>query len=93
MNTKQRMEASLTAAFSPAGLEVTDDSHQHAGHSGWRQGGETHFTVRITAAAFTGLGRIARHRAIHAALVAELQGGVHALAIEARAPGEAPVTR
>ena len=89
MTVKQRMEASLAAAFSPSRLEVIDDSHQHAGHSGWRQGGQTHFTVRITATAFTGQGRIARHRAIHAVLAPELQGGVHALAIEARAPGEA----
>ena len=82
------MQASLAAAFSPSELEVTDDSQKHAGHSGARPGGETHFTVRIVAAAFAGQGRIARHRAIHAVLAAELQGGVHALAIEARAPEE-----
>ena len=88
MNVKLRMQASLAAAFSPSELEVTDDSQKHAGHSGARPGGETHFTVRIVAAAFAGQGRIARHRAIHAVLAAELQGGVHALAIEARAPEE-----
>lgn len=88
MNVKERMTQKLTEAFSPAELEVTDDSHQHAGHSGAREGGETHYTVRIVAGAFAGMGRLARHRAINAVLAQELAEGVHALAIKVRAVGE-----
>ena len=78
----------LTSAFAPERLEVLDDSDKHAGHSGSRAGGETHFTVRITAAAFTGLGRLQRQRQVYAALADELAGPVHALSVQASAPGE-----
>jgi BolA family transcriptional regulator, general stress-responsive regulator len=78
----------LTRAFDPARLEVVDESHQHAGHAGHREGGETHFRVYIVAEAFRGKSRLERHRMINETLVAELQGGVHALAIHASAPGE-----
>ena len=85
MSVKERMTEKLTQAFAPAFLEVIDDSHQHAGHSGARPGGETHFTVRITAAAFAGKSRVQQHREINAVLAEELKGSVHALAIEAKA--------
>ena len=78
----------LTSAFAPERLEVLDDSDKHAGHSGSRAGGETHFTVRLTAAAFTGLGRLQRQRQVYAALADELAGPVHALSVQASAPGE-----
>ena len=73
------------AAFTPSALTVTDDSHHHAGHSGAREGGETHFSVQIESAAFTGKSRVEMHRAINAVLAEELAGRVHALAISARA--------
>jgi BolA protein len=75
----------LTEAFQPARLEVVDESHLHKGHAGWSEGGESHFRVRITAAAFAGMSRVAMHRAINEALRAQLAGDVHALAIEAKA--------
>jgi BolA protein len=78
----------LTKAFGPERLEVIDESHQHAGHAGARPGGETHFSVYIVSPAFRGKSRIDRHRMVNAALTSELQGGVHALAIRAAAPGE-----
>jgi BolA protein len=78
----------LTKAFAPASLDVVDESHQHVGHAGYREGGETHFRVYIVAEAFRGKSRLERHRMINETLVAELQGGVHALAIHASAPGE-----
>ena len=78
----------LTEAFAPASLRVADESDQHAGHAGHRPGGETHFRVYIVAEAFRGKSRIERHRMINATLADELQGGVHALAIHANAPGE-----
>ena len=85
MNVKDRMTEKLARAFAPTFLEVTDDSHQHAGHSGAQPGGQTHFTVRITSPAFAGQSRVQQHRAINAVLAEDLAGGVHALAIEAKA--------
>jgi BolA family transcriptional regulator, general stress-responsive regulator len=90
MSVKDRIVAALTQGLSPQSLEVIDESHQHAGHAGARPGGETHFRVRITSAAFAGQSRVDRHRAVNALLADELRpDGVHALAIEARAPGAA----
>ncbi len=85
MTMRDRIEAKLMAAFTPSALTVTDDSHHHAGHSGAREGGETHFSVQIESAAFTGKSRVEMHRAINAVLAEELAGRVHALAISARA--------
>jgi BolA family transcriptional regulator, general stress-responsive regulator len=78
----------LTKAFTPDSLSVIDESHEHAGHSGHRPGGETHFRVYIVAGAFKGKSRIERHRMINETLSSELKSGVHALAIHAAAPGE-----
>lgn len=82
-NRAQRIKAALEAAFAPTELEVTDESHLHAGHAGAAPGGETHYAVRIRAGAFAGLSRLARHRAVNAALEAEFTGGLHALHIDA----------
>ncbi len=90
MVVKDRIVATLTQGLRPQALDVIDESHQHAGHMGSRAGGETHFRVRITADAFAGKSRVDRHRAVNALLADELRpDGVHALAIEAKAPGEA----
>ena len=78
----------LNAAFAPDRLDVVDESHQHEGHAGARPGGQTHFRVDIVSEAFRGKSRVERHRMINAALASELAGGVHALAIQASAPGE-----
>jgi BolA protein len=88
MRTTDIITEKLTGAFAPSSLRVVDESHQHEGHAGHRPGGQTHFTVYIVSDAFRGKSRIERHRMINAALAAELQGGVHALAIHANAPGE-----
>jgi BolA protein len=87
-STREIMAAKLAAAFSPADLDVIDESHLHEGHAGHRPGGQTHFRVRIIADAFSGKSRIDRHRMINAVLDADLKAGVHALAIQAKAPGE-----
>ena len=84
----ETMREKLQTAFAPERLEVIDDSSRHAGHSGAREGGESHFTVKITASAFTGIGRLARQRQVYAALADELAGPVHALSVQASAPGE-----
>jgi BolA protein len=89
MSTRDHIAEKLNATFSPARLDVQDESHQHAGHAGSRPEGETHFRVYIVSDAFEGKSRIERHRMVNAALAQELAGGVHALAIHASAPGEA----
>lgn len=82
------IETKLRAAFSPIALEIVDESSRHAGHTGSRPGGETHFRIEIVSDAFEGLSRLARQRAIHHALAAELAGPVHALAVHAIASSE-----
>ena len=79
-----RITETLSETFKPSLLEVVDESDQHKGHAGWREGGESHFRVRIVAAAFAGLSRVDIHRKINRALAAELAGPIHALAIEAK---------
>ena len=92
-----QMRKKLTEAFAPLVLEVMDESASHAGHAGAavhaaKQGGaatgigETHFSVTIVSAAFAGLNRVARQRAIYQVLAEELAGPVHALALKADAP-------
>jgi BolA protein len=76
------------AELRPDKLEVIDESHLHEGHAGSHPSGESHFRVRIVAAQFAGQGRVARHRMINGALAEDLATRVHALSIEAYAPGE-----
>jgi BolA protein len=78
----ETIRAKLTAAFAPDQLEVIDESEQHRGHGGWREGGQTHFRVVMRSAALEGLSRVARSRAVHRVLRDELDGGVHALALD-----------
>ncbi|WP_199580896.1 BolA family protein [Bradyrhizobium sp. MOS003] len=88
MVMKDTISNKLQEAFTPESLQVVDESHLHEGHSGHRPGGQTHFRVYIVSEAFKGKSRIDRHRMINSALAAELAGSVHALAIQAKAPGE-----
>jgi BolA protein len=89
MTTRDDITNKLREAFAPARIDVTDESHLHAGHAGHDGGGESHFRLHIVSPAFQGKSRIERHRMINATLTAELAGSVHALAISALAPGEA----
>jgi BolA protein len=88
MATRDLIIEKLTKAFSPEALDVVDESHRHEGHAGHRPGGETHFSIYIVSAAFQGKSRLERHRMVNDTLSGELKAGVHALAINARAPGE-----
>jgi BolA family transcriptional regulator, general stress-responsive regulator len=88
MGVKDAITEKLTAALAPVELEVADESDRHLGHSGWREGGETHFSVKVVSAAFAGKSRVERHRMVNGLLAVELAGRVHALAISAKAPGE-----
>ena len=82
MALTEEIRAKLQAAFAPDALEVVDESESHRGHAGYRDGGESHCRVVIRAAGFAPMSRLARHRAVHTALGAEITGRVHALALE-----------
>jgi BolA protein len=87
MDMKERISAHL-AALQPIDLEVIDESEQHRGHGGWREGGETHFRVKIRSALFDSLSRVERHRRVNDLLKPEFARGMHALAVVARASHE-----
>ncbi|MFT6674587.1 MAG: BolA protein [Sulfitobacter sp.] len=82
MSKTQEIEARLQAAFPKAEIDVVDDSESHRGHAGYQEGGESHFNLRIRAQEFQGKNRLARHRAVHAALGPDLIGRIHALALD-----------
>lgn len=82
----QRITKKLSERFAPAALQVIDESHQHAGHSGSHPQGESHFRVVIVAEAFRGKSRVEQHRMVNAALAEDLRERVHALAIQSSSP-------
>ena len=67
--------------LAPSQLEIIDESESHRGHGGWREGGETHFRIRMTSPRFDGLNRLARHRLVHQTL-GDIVPRIHALALE-----------
>ncbi len=90
MSTRaERIHTLLLSAFAAAEAVLQDDSHQHAGHAGARPGGETHYSLRLVTPDFRGMNRVARSRAVHAALAPEFAGGLHALSLRLLTPEEA----
>ena len=97
MSIESAIKSKLEAALRPERLSVINESHLHAGHHHAESGhheafdgtGETHFRVRVVSSRFAGMSRIERHRAVNELLKDEIAAGVHALAIEPAAPGEA----
>jgi stress-induced morphogen len=83
-----RLEAVLTQAFAPVLLRIEDDSARHAGHAGAQPGGQTHYSVLLVSVVFRDMNRLARSRAVHAALATEFSDGMHALALTLRTPEE-----
>jgi BolA family transcriptional regulator, general stress-responsive regulator len=86
MSMKERIITHLSH-FNPTHLDVVDESENHRGHGGWREGGETHFRVIIRSSVFDGLSRVAAHRLVNDRLAAEFANGLHALAIDAKGVG------
>ena len=86
MSVRDQIAEKLSVKFAPSHLEVIDESEKHRGHGGYREGGETHFRVRIASPSFDGMTRVAQHRAVMETVDAELKAGVHALAIEVMRP-------
>jgi BolA family transcriptional regulator, general stress-responsive regulator len=87
MNVAARIRERL-AALDPVAVELVDESSQHAGHSGWKPGGGTHWRLTIVSPRFAGQPTVARHRMVYQALGELMQDPIHALAITARAPEE-----
>lgn len=85
MLVEDEIRLKLEQAFEPAALSVIDESEEHRGHAGYQEGGQSHFRVSISAPVFSDMNRIARHRAVHAALGADLIGRIHALALDIKA--------
>jgi len=83
-----RIEAAIRRRFEPSLVSVVDDSARHAGHAGHRPEGETHFNLLVVAEAFRDQSRVARSRAVHAALAEEFGEGLHALSMTLRTPEE-----
>tara|TARA_B100000579_G_scaffold368819_1_gene329924 strand:+ start:73 stop:321 length:249 start_codon:yes stop_codon:yes gene_type:complete len=79
---KQKLEDS----FSIAELQIIDESELHRGHSGFQEGGESHFRIRLSSVNFANKSRLVRHRAVHAALGKDLLNQIHALALEIDVP-------
>jgi BolA protein len=88
MKVAETMRRTLTERFAPVRLDIIDDSHRHAGHAGARPEGETHFTVEVVAAVFTGRSRVDRQRLVYEALADLMRGRVHALALRTLTPEE-----
>jgi BolA protein len=82
----EQIRSALQRELTPVALEIMDDSAQHAGHAGAREGG--HFRVTLVASAFNGLSQLQRHRLVYAAVAGLMGQGVHALSIVARTPEE-----
>lgn len=82
MRVEDEIREKLSDAFAPSELTVEDESERHRGHAGYPEGGQSHFRVHIRAESFAEMSRIARHRAVHAALGPELVGRIHALALK-----------
>ena len=88
MIMEQKIVARLKEALDPVALDVVDESDRHAGHAGAREGGGTHYRVRIVSAQFEHRSRVERHRLVYDLLGPEFAEGLHALALVAKAPGE-----
>lgn len=85
----QRMEDLIVEHFAPSAFSIMDDSRMHAGHAGAREGGESHFTVKIVSDKFAGKSKVERHRMVYSLFQPLFDEGLHALVIQALTPGEA----
>jgi len=76
------------AALEPLRIELEDQSERHRGHAGWQPEGGTHWRLVVVSARFAGRSRLERHRMVYEALRDLMRKPIHALELEARAPGE-----
>ena len=88
MTYAERIESKVRAGLAPTIFELTDESHQHAGHAGANPSGETHFRLRVVSERFWGLGLVERHRLVYGLLSEEMRERVHALTLQTLTPDE-----
>jgi len=90
MSAEKRLREKLMVALEPTRLDIVNESELHAGHRSSPGTGESHFRVLIVSPMFAGVSRVGRHRMVNDAVADELKaGGIHALALQTYAPGEA----
>jgi len=89
--TRSRLErlTERLQSLEPDQLEVVDDSHRHAGHAGAADG-RGHFSVLLVSKRFMGMNTLRRHRLVYEVIGDMMVTDIHALSIQALAPGEAP---
>lgn len=90
MRIRDNMERKLKDGLTPERLEITDESHRHAGHAGHNPEGESHFRIEIVSRAFAGKSKVQRQRMVYDLLAEEMAGRVHALSLTTLSPEEAP---
>lgn len=88
MTVATKIIKKLNENFTPIHLDVVDESHLHEGHAGAREGGESHFRILVVSEKFSGQSRLARQRMLNECLGKELNGQIHALAMQAKTPEE-----
>lgn len=89
MTAETRLREKLMIALEPTRLDIVNESELHAGHRSSPGTGESHFRILIVSSMFAGVSRVGRHRMVNDAIGDELKGGIHALALQTYAPGEA----
>jgi BolA protein len=89
MSLRDRIISILTKELTPIYLNVTDFSESHRGHSGYKEGGETHFNITVISDHFKDKSRVARHKMIYALLEYELRSQIHALTLKTLTADEA----
>ena len=86
MSVLSQLQHRLETRLEPESLEILDESDRHRGHSGWKEGGETHFRIAIKSSSFGGMSRIGRERAVHRAIGKDLLAKIHAISLHLSAP-------
>lgn len=78
----EQMQRILQEKFLPTELMIEDESDEHIGHSGARNGAG-HFNLKIKSDAFKNKSLIQRHQMIYQALATMMEKDIHALSIKA----------
>jgi len=88
MGMEEIIAQKIARGIEPSALEVINESHLHAGHLDTNSK-ETHFRVKAVAEKFEGVSAVKRHQMVYGVLSEEFEAGLHALALELKAPSEA----
>jgi BolA family transcriptional regulator, general stress-responsive regulator len=90
--TVQKINELLKAKFSPARLEVINESHLHAKHKEAKKHPKAgHFRIIIESSDFAGKSLIQQHRMVYECLAELMNISIHALALETRPHEQAEI--